>query len=545
VVVVIGIPQDPEVLAEKLGMGPEAAETIPEAAAVVLGDTLPSPDDPVPESNVQRVSSAASGNAGGSPNGGEAFDLASHPDIHKAMDKDSGDRSADTQRIVGVCFRAGIRLPQIRWAVNQRPDLVERLEERADDDVCRMFLKLADAEQQNKAGAGAQSADDTEVFDREVATEFRKLLVREEARRRLAAEKEDATKPFDAGLLEDILARPPEPPFRIEGLLPSEAGMLVVAQRKTGKTTLMLNLARSLLTGQRFLGRFEVRPLAGKIAILNFEVSGPQLARWAHEVGVPQDRLFLVNLRGCRNPLSHPDDRTRVAALLKEQQVECVIVDPFGRAYGGTNQNDSGEVGAWLTDLDRFARSEVGALDLILTTHAGWNAERTRGSSALEDWADSVVTMTRGIGKDEDTRYLRAIGRDVHLDEDQVHFDPETRLLLLTGTGSRKDTRKKAKADSLLIPIELYVAEHPGVSSTDLIAGIRRQVDDGQLDLSFQDDDVRKAAKLAAQQGLILRNEGGSGRPTKHYPVKPTTADSNVDGSSEPRAQACEEEGAS
>ena len=64
------------------------------------------------------------------------------------------------------------------------------------------------------------------------------------------------------------------------------------------------------------------------------------------------------------------------------------------------------------------------------------------------DWADSVVTMTRGIGKDEDTRYLRAIGRDVHLDEDQVHFDPATRLLSLTGTGSRKDTRKKAKADS-------------------------------------------------------------------------------------------------
>ena len=202
-------------------------------------------------------------------------------------------------------------------------------------------------------------------------------------------------------------------------------------------------------------------------------------------------------------------------------------------------------MGAFLTDLDRFARSEVGALDLILTTHAGWNAERTRGSSALEDWADSVVTMTRGSGKDEDTRYLRAIGRDVHLDEDQVHFDPATRLLSLTGTGSRKDTRKKAKADSLLTPVQLYVAEHAGLSTTDLIAGIRQQVEDGKLDLSFQDADVRTAAKLAAEQGLILRNEGGTGKPTKHYPVAPTTADSNVDGSSEPTAQACEEEGAS
>ena len=113
----IGIPQDPQVLAEKLGVDPEAAETIPETAAVVLGDTLPSPDDPVPESNVKRASSAVPGNAGGSPNGEEAFDLASHPDIRKTIDKDSGDRSADTQRIVGACFRAGLRLPQIRWAV--------------------------------------------------------------------------------------------------------------------------------------------------------------------------------------------------------------------------------------------------------------------------------------------------------------------------------------------------------------------------------------------------------------------------------------------
>src|SRR4051812_11402438 len=102
----------------------------------------------------------------------------------------------------------------------------------------------------------------------------------------------------DAGLLEDILARPPEPPFRVDSLLPSEAAMLVVAQRKTGKTTLMLNLAHSLITGQMFLGKFGVRPLSGRIAILNFEVSGPQLARWADEVGVPRHRLFLVNLRG-------------------------------------------------------------------------------------------------------------------------------------------------------------------------------------------------------------------------------------------------------
>jgi hypothetical protein len=252
---------------------PTGSRIDPHAAAAVLGVTLPEHDDPEPQSEPTNSSSTGPGKARGGPADVEAFDLAKYPDIRSVIDKDSGDRSADTHRIVGACFRAGLPLRQIRWAIEQRPDLVERLDERIDDDVLRIFLKLADAEQQNKAAA--QGANDSEGFDADVALALRTLRVREEARRRLAAEKEGATEPFDAGLLEDILARPPEPPFRIEGLLPSEAGMLVVAQRKTGKTTLMLNLARSLLTGQGFLGRFEVRRLCGNIAILNFEVSGP------------------------------------------------------------------------------------------------------------------------------------------------------------------------------------------------------------------------------------------------------------------------------
>jgi hypothetical protein len=48
-----------------------------------------------------------------------------------------------------------------------------------------------------------------------------------------------------------------------------------------------------------------------------------------------------------------------------------------------------------LTGLDMFARSEVGARDLIVTTYAGWNGERSRGSAALEDRADSIITLTR------------------------------------------------------------------------------------------------------------------------------------------------------
>ena len=55
--------------------------------------------------------------------------------------------------------------------------------------------------------------------------------------------------------------------------------LALLGRNGTGKTTLILNLARSLLTGQNFLGSFGIRAIDGDIAILNYEVSGDQLAR--------------------------------------------------------------------------------------------------------------------------------------------------------------------------------------------------------------------------------------------------------------------------
>ena len=56
--------------------------------------------------------------------------------------------------------------------------------------------------------------------------------------------------------------------------------MSIVGQRKVGKTSLIGDLTRSLLTGEAFLGRFEVVKVSGTVAILNYEVSGWQAASW-------------------------------------------------------------------------------------------------------------------------------------------------------------------------------------------------------------------------------------------------------------------------
>jgi hypothetical protein len=315
--------------------------------------------------------------------------------------------------------------------------------------------------------------------------------------------------PFDAGLLSDVLARPDVERWRVADLLPAEGRMLLVAQRKTGKTTATLNLARDLLLGGDFLGRFRAEPIAGRIGFLNYEVSAGQLARWAHEVGVPVERMLLVNLRGRRNPLGRDDDRAELVALLREHEVGALIVDPFGRAYTGASQNDPGEVGAFLVALDLLA-TEAGASELILTAHAGWNGERTRGSSALEDWADVVATLVRD--DDSGHRFLRAMGRDVEVDEDRLDYDPETRRLVMAGTGSRKADAAAARLEHLVGALVDVVTERPGCSVRDVErtwaeAGIGHQKGDGN-----------KASAEAERRGRVTRTKGARGALTHHLP---------------------------
>jgi hypothetical protein len=150
---------------------------------------------------------------------------------------------------------------------------------------------------------------------------------------------------------------------------------------------------------------------------------------------VDRKRFYLVSLRGRRNPLSHDGDRAELAEQLRRHEVEALFVDPFSRAYIGKSQNDPGEV-TWLAELNRFARADANAVDVVLNAHAGWNGERSRGASALEDWADSIITLVTDPD-DRTIRFMRAVGRDIDVDEDRLHYDPHTRTLSLTGDGKR------------------------------------------------------------------------------------------------------------
>jgi hypothetical protein len=343
-------------------------------------------------------------------------------------------------------------------------------------------------------------------FEFRVSAEMVRREVRAEAERRMAAA--IPRPPFDAQLLADVADV--EHQWRVAELLQVLGRMLLVAQRKTGKTTLALGLIRTLLLGGSFLGRFEVEPITGRVAFLNYEVSAQQLARWAREVGIPADRLLLVNLRGCSNPLADPDQTRRLAQLLRDHEAGFMVVDPFGRAFTGTSQNDAGEIAGFLARLDTFA-TDAGISEYVLTAHAGWDGERSRGSSALEDWADVVLMLTRD--KDDDSgRYLRAFGRDVEVEEDRLEYDPVTRRLSMSGAGSRKVAAAGRRTDALVEAVVEAVTVEPG-STVGRLEELVREAGHG-----FQRGDVGRACRSAVAAGH-LRQDKGARNSLRNYPT--------------------------
>lgn len=359
-------------------------------------------------------------------------------------------------------------------------------------------------------------------FEREVKREVQRLKVREVAQERLQEEKDAAQDVvLDVAMLGEVLERPAQPRARVDSLMPWEASTLLVAQRKVGKTTMVLNLARSLLTGEPFLDAFEVRPLTGTVAILNYEVSSATLAMWADEAKVPRSGLVLVNLRGTGNPLSKPRVRGQLAQALRAARVETVVVDPFGRAFAGRDQNSASEVTPFLTDLDRFAREEVGARDLVLVAHAGWGEDgRVRGSSTLEDWPDSIITLTQKNGH----RYMGAKGRDVDMGETRTAFDPVTRRVSLAEGTPEGDT-EAVKVARLKPVVVQFVQDNPGCSNAAVERGVTGR---GPL--------VRLALAAAVEGGLVRQERGARG--FENYPTeapRPTSSDLVPDEVNAPR----------
>lgn len=236
--------------------------------------------------------------------------------------------------------------------------------------------------------------------------------------------------------------------YRIDQLWPAGGRVLIVAQAKTGKTTLVVsNLIPKLLgkpgrpwtdddgtvmattDGPMFLGRYLTTPVKGRIVYINVEVGEATLRRWFRKAGIPvDDRLHILNLRGAASSLNIGSESGRRAwsLRLRALNAEIVILDPVAPLLAalGLDENSNTDVATFWSWWGEML-ADAGVVDDVVIHHAGHAGERSRGASRLLDEPDAIWTITKDRDETGD-RYLEAMGRDVELSRHALVFDYET-----------------------------------------------------------------------------------------------------------------------
>lgn len=370
--------------------------------------------------------------------------------------------------------------------------------------------------QQDGPPLAAFGEDFGEHQDDQLAWQVNRERIRRQARRIIDQEEAAAEfrEPPYLPTLTDELAIPDEPVrYTIDQVMPRGANVLLTAQYKTGKTTLINNLARALVDDTPFLDRFKTQlDDGGRVALWNYEVDARQYRTWLRDLAIVNtDRISVLNLRGFRMPVAVRWVEDWAVDWLTRHQVAVWVVDPFARAYLGASENDNAEVGRFLDTLD-VIKARAGVTDLIVPTHTGRGEmeegqERARGATRLDDWTDVRWLLTKDKA---DVRYFRATGRDVELPEEALTFDQATRQLRLGG-GDRAWAHRRRVEDAVVAAVQ----SAPGVGMRDLRLAVRELV-------SARNETI-DAATTAARFAGRIRVEHGSGRvPARHWPADVT-----------------------
>jgi hypothetical protein len=303
----------------------------------------------------------------------------------------------------------------------------------------------------------------------------------------------------------------------VEGMHVRGTNTMVVAGFKVGKTVLALNLMRSLVDGDDFLG-FEtaLRDDGTRVAWSNYELTTAQARIWVRKLGVENPGLIShLSLRGYPMPLAAKHVMDFMVDWLIEHNVKVWVIDPFAEAYDG-DENDNSEVRTWLQCVNEIKR-RAGVEDAYLIVHTGHGEqkpgrERARGASRLEGWSDANWYYTR-VADSDDLRFLRAFGREVDQKSIVVRFDPTT-LRLTRDEAASGRSHDQVVANQMVDRVVEKVVEKPGINKTEL----RAELDKGN------NTSKDKWVAMAESTGRIRIEHGGPGRPQKHYPVEGQTA---------------------
>jgi hypothetical protein len=295
--------------------------------------------------------------------------------------------------------------------------------------------------------------DDGNDIEGAIAHRLHVLRINAEARRRLEEELHPQAVPPPIRNLDTLLAQPDSPTrYLIEEVAPADGRIILSAQYKGGKTTIVGNLMRALADGEPFLGTFAVNSAASHIVLIDTELPDNMLRRWLRDQQITNTAAVadVVALRGRAGAFNLLDDRcyTQWATRLADLGCDYLILDPLRPALDAAHLDERNEVGQFLIAFDALL-TEARIGDTLLVHHMGHTNERARGDSRLQDWPDAIWRIVREDTDPASPRYFSAYGRDINVPEGGLGYDPATRRLTYA-QGTRGDIKTEAAYTELL-----------------------------------------------------------------------------------------------
>ena len=234
--------------------------------------------------------------------------------------------------------------------------------------------------------------------DARVAVEVERLMVRHEASEAFQQALDAAqTPPLDMQTLTHYKLNPAQAPADlIDGVLKEEGLCVVLGPSGTGKSTLALQMAHSLLSGTSWLGQ-ATSQIQGGVGIMSYDMDASLVFDWASGMpNVDSDKISVVNSYRRGNPLSVREQREQIAATWRAANTEVIIIDSFSASFFGHDQNDAAATMNHYRDLKLFALTECGATSVVVITHSTEGSpHKARGSSVHHDVADSMVSVVK------------------------------------------------------------------------------------------------------------------------------------------------------
>lgn len=454
-----------------------------------------------------------------------------------------GSRHKAVWAVVGDLNGAGLTSDQIHTMMDQFPPALEKRDDEhgaydVHKDITRRLAMLQEAQRRLDDG------DDWEGAFRELTEEEQQSLVVPEAVRRImerrkhyrealrieAEESFNPPPPERVRSLADLRANPPTPmKHLIEGLLGIKHNAVLIAQWKTGKTTFAMDLVKSLVDGDPFLGEFKVTKQC-RVVFWSLEVEMDELTRdFALPMQFERDGDLLV-FDGVGHGVNILTEAGKQYAVAQLNGYDVWVIDSLSvlGAWTGVNvDKDNVDTRRLFAAIDEI-KSRSGVSVSVVLAHTPRaemeeGKERARGASAIDEHAGARWILTADGG----VRFFSVNGRGVSLGQTSLVFNGETKRSVLGG-----ETRAEMAEENNVQAVVSLVRGAPGLSKLKLTEMVKRRLKCG---VGVARDAIEEAVETGWVEARRETRTSGGRASVRHYPVG-VDKDANGGGGATPRA---------